>query len=64
MFAHLHLHAQYSLLDGACRIDQLADTFIGLEQTNCALTDYGTMCGAVVFTTSLLAELGSSLQIT
>ena len=49
MFAHLHLHTQYSLLDGACRIDQLMDRLTALGQTACAVTDHGVMYGVVDF---------------
>jgi len=49
MFAHLHLHTQYSLLDGACRIDQLFDRLQALGQTACAITDHGVMYGVVDF---------------
>ena len=49
MFAHLHLHSQFSLLDGACRIDQLFDRLSALGQTACAVTDHGVMYGVVDF---------------
>ncbi len=49
MFAHLHLHTQYSLLDGACRIDRLMDRLQALGQTACAVTDHGVMYGVVDF---------------
>jgi DNA polymerase-3 subunit alpha len=49
MFAHLHLHTQYSLLDGACRIDALMDRVSALGQTACAITDHGVMYGVVDF---------------
>ncbi len=49
MFAHLHLHTQFSLLDGACRIDRLFDRLKALGQTACAVTDHGVMYGAVDF---------------
>ncbi len=49
MFAHLHLHTQFSLLDGACRIDRLFDRLEALGQTACAITDHGVMYGAVDF---------------
>ncbi len=49
MFAHLHLHTQFSLLDGACRIDRLFDRLESLGQTACAVTDHGVMYGAVDF---------------
>ena len=45
-FAHLHVHSEYSLLDGACRIEKLVDRVAELGQTSCALTDHGVMYGA------------------
>ncbi|MEA5066755.1 MAG: PHP domain-containing protein, partial [Eubacteriales bacterium] len=48
-FVHLHLHSQYSLLDGACMIDPLMDRLESLGQTACAITDHGAMYGVVEF---------------
>ena len=48
-FAHLHVHSEYSLLDGACRIEELADRVVALGQTACALTDHGVMYGVIDF---------------
>ncbi len=48
-FVHLHLHTEYSLLDGACRIDQLMDRVKELEQTAVAITDHGVMYGCIDF---------------
>ncbi len=48
-FAHLHVHTEYSLLDGACRIDRLIDAAKALGQTAIAVTDHGVMYGAVEF---------------
>ena len=48
-FAHLHLHTQYSLLDGCCRIDELLDRAQNLGQTSVAITDHGVMYGAIEF---------------
>ncbi len=48
-FVHLHLHTEYSLLDGACRIDRLFDRALELGQTSVAITDHGVMYGAVEF---------------
>ncbi len=53
MFAHLHLHTEYSLLDGACRIEQLADTLKEKGFTSCAITDHGAMYGVVDFSLAL-----------
>ena len=49
MFAHLHLHTEYSLLDGACRIKQLAGQIKALGMKSCAITDHGVMYGVVDF---------------
>ncbi len=49
MFTHLHLHTQYSLLDGACRIDRLMDKLASMGHTACAITDHGAMYGVVDF---------------
>ena len=48
-FVHLHVHTEYSLLDGACRIDQIAKKAAALGQTALAVTDHGVMYGAVAF---------------
>ena len=49
MFAHLHLHTEYSLLDGACRIKPLMERLKALGMTSCAVTDHGVMYGVVDF---------------
>ena len=49
MFAHLHLHTEYSLLDGACRIKPLMQRLKELGMTSCAVTDHGVMYGVVDF---------------
>ena len=48
-FVHLHVHTEYSLLDGACRTDALAETVKSMGQTAVACTDHGVMYGAVAF---------------
>lgn len=48
-FAHLHVHSEYSLLDGACRIEELMDRVAALGQPAVALTDHGVMYGAIDF---------------
>ncbi len=48
-FAHLHVHTEYSLLDGACRIERLLNAAKDLGQTALAITDHGVMYGAVEF---------------
>jgi DNA-directed DNA polymerase III PolC len=45
--AHLHVHSEYSLLDGACKIDALAARAAAFEQPALGLTDHGVMNGAV-----------------
>ncbi len=52
-FVHLHLHTEYSLLDGAARISSIADKALSLGQTAVAITDHGVMYGAVEFYTAL-----------
>ncbi len=48
-FVHLHLHTEYSLLDGAARIDELMNAVKNAGQTAVAITDHGVMYGAVDF---------------
>ncbi|MFH0925089.1 MAG: DNA polymerase III subunit alpha [bacterium] len=48
-FVHLHIHTQYSLLDGACRIDQLLKLAKEYKMPALAITDHGNMFGAVEF---------------
>src|SRR5687768_15116124 len=48
-FAHLHLHTDYSLLDGAIQIKPLAKRTAELGMTACAMTDHGNMFGAISF---------------
>jgi len=48
-FTHLHLHTEYSLLDGACDIKKLVDRVAELGQTSVAMTDHGNIYGAVHF---------------
>ena len=49
MFTHLHLHSEYSLLDGACRIKELVSAVRELGQEAVAITDHGAMYGAIEF---------------
>ena len=44
---HLHVHSEYSLLDGACKIEALAERAAAFEQPALGLTDHGVMNGAV-----------------
>ena len=48
-FAHLHVHTEYSLLDGACRMERLLDAAKEMGQTAVAITDHGCMYGVVEF---------------
>ncbi len=48
-FVHLHLHTEYSLLDGCCRINKLIDAVAERGQTAVAITDHGVMYGAIDF---------------
>jgi DNA polymerase-3 subunit alpha len=48
-FVHLHLHTEYSLLDGACRIEELLDQAQKLGMPAMAVTEHGNMFSAVVF---------------
>ena len=48
-FVHLHVHSEYSLLDGACRVEQLVKRVKDMGQTAVAVTDHGVMYGAVEF---------------
>ena len=48
-FVHLHVHSEYSLLDGACRIKQLVQRAKELGQEAVAITDHGAMYGAIDF---------------
>ena len=48
-FVHLHVHSEYSLLDGACRISSMMDRVKELGQTAIAITDHGVMYGCIDF---------------
>src|SRR5919201_569205 len=48
-FVHLHLHSEYSLLDGACRIEELLDRAVELQMPAVAITEHGNMFSSVVF---------------
>ncbi len=48
-FVHLHVHTEYSLLDGACRLSRLVQRAKELGQTALAITDHGVLYGAVEF---------------
>lgn len=48
-FVHLHLHSEYSLLDGLCKIDELVTSVKSLGMTAVGLTDHGAMFGSIEF---------------
>ena len=49
MFTHLHVHTEYSLLDGMCRIDPLLARAKELGMSSLAITDHGVLYGAIQF---------------
>ena len=53
MFTHLHLHTEYSLLDGACRIPKLVERVKQLGMESCAITDHGVLYGVIDFYTAM-----------
>jgi DNA polymerase-3 subunit alpha len=55
-FVHLHVHSEYSLLDGACRMDRLIDRAHALKFPALALTDHGVMHGAIDFYQAAMAK--------
>ena len=55
-FVHLHVHTEYSLLDGACRIRDLPKLVKEMGQTACAITDHGAMYGVIDFYRACKAE--------
>lgn len=67
-FIHLHNHSHYSLLDGACRIDDLVKTAKEYEMSALALTDHGNLFGAVEFYQKAMAKslkpiIGSEIYV-
>ena len=48
-FVHLHLHSEYSLLDGACRIKDIPARALECGHTSVAITDHGCMYGVIAF---------------
>src|SRR5881396_2531991 len=52
-FVHLHLHTEYSLLDGASRPEELAKRVAKLGMPACAITDHGNMFGAIEFSDAM-----------
>jgi DNA polymerase-3 subunit alpha len=55
-FAHLHVHTEYSLLDGFSNIKKLVKRVKELGMTACAITDHGTMFGVIDFFTAAKDE--------
>lgn len=55
-FTHLHLHTEYSLLDGANKLKELAKTLKEQGATSVAMTDHGNMFGAIDFYKTMKAE--------
>ena len=55
-YTHLHLHTEYSLLDGACRIPKLVQRIKALGMDSCAITDHGVMYGCIDFYQAMKAE--------
>ncbi|HAZ09791.1 MAG: DNA polymerase III subunit alpha [Omnitrophica bacterium GWA2_41_15] len=67
-FVHLHVHTQYSLLDGACLIKKLTDLARRMKMPACAITDHGNMFGAIEFYQSCITNgikpiIGSEVYI-
>lgn len=48
-FVHLHVHSDYSILDGACKIKEILERCVEYNMRSCALTDHGALFGAVEF---------------
>lgn len=55
-FVHLHLHSEYSLLDGACRIADIPKAAKAAGHDAVAITDHGVMYGAVAFFRACMDE--------
>ncbi|MCM8756727.1 MAG: PHP domain-containing protein, partial [Candidatus Omnitrophica bacterium] len=55
-FVHLHIHTQYSLLDGACHLDRLIDKATQYKLPGLAITDHGNLFGAIKFYTQCISK--------
>jgi len=55
-FVHLHVHTQYSLLDGACHLTRLVERARDLNFSALAMTDHGNICGAIEFYQLCIAD--------
>ena len=55
-FTHLHVHSEYSLLDGACRIEPMLDKIQSMGQSSVAITDHGVMYGVIDFYKAALSR--------
>ena len=62
-FTHLHVHTEYSLLDGSCKIKELIARAAELGMKNIAITDHGNMYGVIEFLSKQQERLGSSLML-
>ena len=60
-FTHLHLHTDYSLLDGACDVEKLVTRVGSIGQKAVAITDHGNIYGAVHFFDAAKAKDGVSV---
>lgn len=55
-FTHLHVHTNYSLLDGACKLDELAKQLLEHDMDSVAITDHGVMYGVVDFYKTMVSH--------
>ena len=55
-FVHLHVHTEYSLLDGACRISEIVKKAAKEGHPSVAITDHGVMYGVVAFYKACIKE--------
>src|SRR5208283_201897 len=62
-FVHLHLHTEYSLLDGACRLDRLMEKAHELKFSKLAITDHGVLYGAIDFYKAALPIIGCEVYV-